>query len=306
MGTISISIVIPTFNRAKLIKRAIDSLLNQTKFPDEIIIVDDGSTDNTENVVSTYLSSYPFIKYLKLPENFGPQYARNVGIRKSGSNFILLLDSDNSLDKTYCEKASHHLIKNPSVEILTNFSKVINEVDQKENSFSWITKGNILKDILQVRTYVDSSSALIKKDKLIQIGKLDEKCPSFQEWDTHIRLASISHYDCIEEYLTIYYKHNENRISNSQVKEVEGRYYILKKHKDLWLEQTSKKVYLHQLFLTYCLALKYRNEFFSNKIAKEIRRLSPLFLFAQKCFRIGSHVKRRLFHNEHHIKQTVQ
>lgn len=91
-----ISVIIPTYNREKKIISSIISILNQTYTNYEIIIVDDGSTDNTEHVINA-LQNQPFynkIKYIKLPENKGCWNARNVGIQNSNGKYIIFNDSD--------------------------------------------------------------------------------------------------------------------------------------------------------------------------------------------------------------------
>jgi glycosyltransferase involved in cell wall biosynthesis len=93
MGSIAIpgiSVIIPTYNRAQLVTKAIESVLAQTYHDYEIIVVDDGSTDNTREVLEPYMNR---IKYL-YQENLGPSAARNAGIRASRGEWIAFLDSD--------------------------------------------------------------------------------------------------------------------------------------------------------------------------------------------------------------------
>ena len=90
MGSLSVSVVIPTYNRAKLIRRAIDSALRQLRPGDEIIVVDDGSTDNTAAVVTAF---GPPVQYFPTP-NGGAGRARNVGIDHATGNLVAFLDSD--------------------------------------------------------------------------------------------------------------------------------------------------------------------------------------------------------------------
>ncbi|MEE9553431.1 MAG: glycosyltransferase family A protein [candidate division Zixibacteria bacterium] len=90
MNRLLISIIIPTFNRANLIKRAIDCALKEIITGDEIIVVDDGSTDDTENIISSYKRK---IKYFKI-SNSGAGAARNFGISKSRNPLVAFLDSD--------------------------------------------------------------------------------------------------------------------------------------------------------------------------------------------------------------------
>ena len=95
---LNISVVIPTYNRKQLLKRAIDSVFNQTLFPKEIIVVDDGSTDGTKDWI---LDKYPDINYIQQNNN-GVSSARNVGIKAAKGLWISLLDSD---DEWLPEKA---------------------------------------------------------------------------------------------------------------------------------------------------------------------------------------------------------
>jgi len=87
----SVSVIIPTFNRAVLLPRALDSVLGQERAPDQIIVVDDGSTDNTFEVVKQYQSSG--VQYFH-QKNAGPGAARNLGIEHALGDFIAFLDSD--------------------------------------------------------------------------------------------------------------------------------------------------------------------------------------------------------------------
>lgn len=90
----TLTIVIPNYNKAKYISRTLDSILRQTHLPNEIIVVDDCSTDNSVEVINKYINKYSFIKLIKLTNNMGVQYARNEGIKKARSKFICCIDSD--------------------------------------------------------------------------------------------------------------------------------------------------------------------------------------------------------------------
>src|SRR5690242_12522755 len=90
---LSVSVIIPTFNRAALVTQAIDSALSQTHAPDEIVVVDDGSTDATPELLAQY---GPTIRVVR-QENRGRSAARNAGIQNSRGDLILFLDSDDVL-----------------------------------------------------------------------------------------------------------------------------------------------------------------------------------------------------------------
>lgn len=93
----TVSIIIPTFNRAHLLQKAIQSCLQQSQPVQEIIVIDDASTDETKGQMTQLMQDFPCIKYLILPQNKGAQYARIVGIQHAKSDLIAFLDSDDEL-----------------------------------------------------------------------------------------------------------------------------------------------------------------------------------------------------------------
>ena len=95
-----ISIIVPIFNAEKYINKCIDSLLNQTKKELEIILVNDGSTDNTENIIKNYKDKR--IKYYK-NKNQGIGKSRNFGITKATGKYIMFIDSDDYIEDNACE-----------------------------------------------------------------------------------------------------------------------------------------------------------------------------------------------------------
>ena len=117
------SIIVPTYNREKYIIKCIDSVLDQTYDNFEVIIIDDGSTDNTENLVKKYQDKR--IKYFK-NENHGIGYSRNFGINKAKGDYIFFLDSDDYLEENMLEEVLNN-IKNHDI-LIFNY-KEIYEVD---------------------------------------------------------------------------------------------------------------------------------------------------------------------------------
>ncbi len=127
------SIICATFNRASLIKNAIGSVISQSYSNWEMIIVDDGSIDNTESIVKEFLSDN--IKYIKLNRNYGVGYARNKGINESSGEWIIVLDSDNKLYDDSLLLISLILKKYPTIDF-HNFIVVDNNNNFLSNSIS--------------------------------------------------------------------------------------------------------------------------------------------------------------------------
>ena len=107
-----ISVIIPTYNRAKSIIDSINSVLKQTYHNLEIIIIDDGSTDNTESLISNLNDDR--IKYVKLNENKGANFARNEGIKIASGKYITFQDSDDLYHLDKIERQYKNLIKKKS------------------------------------------------------------------------------------------------------------------------------------------------------------------------------------------------
>lgn len=129
-----ISVVIPTYNYGHYIEQAIRSILNQTVLPKEIIVIDDGSTDNTETIISeNYLTGEPHrIIYVK-KSNGGAASARNLGIKKTKGEFILMLDADDQLAPHSIEIFTDQLKKTPWADMLVGGSLSVKTSGEKKH-----------------------------------------------------------------------------------------------------------------------------------------------------------------------------
>ena len=118
------SIIITTYNRAQLIKRALDSLISQTEQDWEAFIVDDGSTDDTYSQILPYLNRYPKIRYLKKLHS-GEAQSKNEGIYASTGKFISFLDSDDEYRQDHLELRKNILLENPTIQFFYGGMKVL-------------------------------------------------------------------------------------------------------------------------------------------------------------------------------------
>lgn len=228
----TISVIIPTYNRAKMIEYCIKSILEQTILPNEIIIVDDASSDDTESVIASLNNN--LIKFIKLDKNGGAQVARNIGITKANSKWIAFLDSDDMWENNKLELQMGELKKvNFDVYTLVHgdcycFDAALNK------KWVWempITENNCYKDLL-LRPSTLFPSLLVSKQALEEIGYLDEKVKSFQEWDTSIKLAKICNFIHIKAALFTYMLHDGETISKDNIKYIQGYLYVLNKFKN--------------------------------------------------------------------------
>src|ERR1700678_803249 len=122
----TISVIIPTYNRADLIGQALESALAQTHPADEIIVVDDGSTDDTERVVAQYAGQVRYMRQV----NAGPSAARNRGIQAASGDFIALLDSDDLWVKDRLERQLAALTLHPGLDFIFGLEAKFNSANQ--------------------------------------------------------------------------------------------------------------------------------------------------------------------------------
>ncbi|MCM8756456.1 MAG: glycosyltransferase family 2 protein, partial [Candidatus Omnitrophica bacterium] len=160
-----VSVVIPTYNRAYSLKRAIESVINQTYKNLEIIIIDDGSSDNTEEIVSDFKD--PRIQYIHHLQNRGISSARNTGIKNSKGDLIAFLDSDDEYFPQKIEK---------NVEVFLNCSARIGLV----SSNHWVIreegkKLGIVKFSPKRRLFPLPSTWVIRRKVIEKIGLFDER-----------------------------------------------------------------------------------------------------------------------------------
>ncbi len=181
-----ISAIVPVYNREHTIRRAVDSILSQTCTPEEIIVVDDCSTDGTAKVLESYGSS---IRTVRLPENSGPSAARNEGIRQSRSTWLAFVDSDDCWEKIKMEKQLSFLNKYPFYEILQSDEKWIrNDVRVNPCKHHQKPKGWIFNASLE-RCLISPSAVLLKKSLFARFGGFDENLPVCEDYDLWLKIS---------------------------------------------------------------------------------------------------------------------
>ena len=119
-----VSIITPVYNGEKYIEKCIESVLNQTYKNLEMIIVDDGSIDNSENIIKKYTKENSFIKYIKLKENRGISNARNVALKNATGRFVAFLDCDDIYYKDKIKKQVNFMIENNYFFTYTSYNLI--------------------------------------------------------------------------------------------------------------------------------------------------------------------------------------
>lgn len=224
-----ISVILPTFNRAYILPKAIESVLAQTYAHWELIIVDDGSTDTTHAAVMKF--SDPRIRYVKHPENKGLAASRNTGIRESCGTYIANLDSDDVWLPQKLEKELAVFKKTPPLVyvVYSEYERTLGdgrvahlpEVARERN-------GDLRSTLLAVNL-ISMQMALVKKELFEKVGYFDERIPALQDWEFWIRASQYTHFAFLPEILTRGVV-LEDSIANNQKKRLQGRELIFTIH----------------------------------------------------------------------------
>jgi glycosyltransferase involved in cell wall biosynthesis len=205
----SVSVIITTFNRRHTIERAIDSVLNQTHPADEIILIDDGSTDGTDQLIKI---NYPNIIYI-WQENQGISHARNTGISLSTFNWIALLDSDDEWLSSKLYQQIRALQDQPDYKIChTNElwirnGKRVNQMKKHEKS------GGLIFEKCLPLCIISPSSVMIQRSVFDEYGLFDQSLPVCEDYDLWLRLCAFLPVLYIEDPQIIKYGGHSDQLS---------------------------------------------------------------------------------------------
>lgn len=278
----NVSVIIPAYNREKTIERAVMSVLKQTMLPMEIIVVDDCSTDSTVSIVQKMRKKNNLIKLIRLRKNQGAQVARNCGIKVARGDWIAFLDSDDEWLENKLEIQQKVAEENPGYDVFYgDYYIKKNDKIRYRNCRMNGKDGNYFQSVL-FGSLVLFQGMLVRKKALEDIGLLDRNVPSYQEWDTNIRLSEKYKYFYINKPLFVYNLHDGEAISKDCKKKVSGFQYVFIKNRELFLDNNimdkSILFYYKGMYLRYreCASWKAIYYFCLNELFGLILKVKPL------------------------------
>lgn len=227
--TSTVSVVLPTFNRANTLGKAIQSVLSQTYENLELIVVDDGSTDNTEEVVKGFADSR--LRYVCHGENRGAGAARNTGIKIARGEYIACQDDDSEWLPEKLEKQIKAFEKAlPNVGVVYSGAYAIDGEMRTYLPHPHLTQkeGYLHKQFLK-GMFIVQPSVVIRKECFKAVGMYDEKLPSREDWDMWIRLSKYYDFKFIDEPLVnTYYSPETSHFD--KISAARGLVFLLEKH----------------------------------------------------------------------------
>lgn len=306
MQEIPTSIIIPTYNGSKRLPRLIDSLVAQTVMPDEVIIVIDGSSDNTEEYLKSL--TVPFQLRIITQENKGRATARNTGVKNSLGSLLIFVDDDIAVESDFIEQhIKMHIDYPDSICGGKTSQEIVNEENYDFYCFrayqedSWVK--NYPRDtIVESDSMLSTQQLSVKKDIFFKIGFFDEKLTDSEDFDLGVRAKKLGipsyysphikvlHRDTANlrqyikrqveykiarkklavlhpEYVDVYTEHFP-QISENKIKLVFRKFFHLNR---LW--ESFIKSFLFKLFLSKSMRYTIYDYIISSTVYYEVKRL---------------------------------
>jgi len=231
-----VSAVIPTHNRAGILPDALDSVWQQTYRPIEMIVIDDGSEDDTQAVVQQWAEKCKddaaFTVHYSYQENKGANAARNKGIAAATGEYVAFLDSD---DRWMPDKLAKQVAVFQKESALGDVYCGLYHIDLKSNTrlddaqvnypSGWLLRSLLIHDVT-----TPTSCHVVKKDCFERVGFFDETLPARQDWDMWIRVASKYKIGYVPEVLVEQREHAGSRVRSNPMNEIQAARQIFQKY----------------------------------------------------------------------------
>ena len=237
----TVSVVIPTYNNAQYIKEALDSVFAQSLAPCQVIVIDDGSTDNTQEVVAKYGIK---IIYHRI-KNSGQAYARNIGIELVKGKYTAFLDADDIWLPKKLEKQIALIEKNPNCPmVFCNFSVFIEDSSSLDvtadwlSTKKWMATGNIFTNLV-MENFILPSATIVRTRYLREVGGFDPELSPREDRDLCLRLAASYPIEGDKTVLVRKRKHRSNSGDNIE-KGCQMLYYTMEKMLRLNIPKNDK------------------------------------------------------------------
>lgn len=230
-----VSVIIPTYNRAHSLMESVESVLHQTYTNIEVLIVDDASADNTQEVIKAIKDER--LKYVKLSQNSGASGARNAGVEYAQSRIIAFEDSDDLWKEDKLEKQMSYWKEHPE------FSMIYCQYNMNTKDGVFVTPnsdwdGDLEGDIfpwLLLRNTVGAPTMLMYKECFLEVGGFDTTMRSLEDWEFAIRYAEKYRIGYVEEPLVDAF-FSEGGVSSGVAAYYESRCKMIARYKEQMLK----------------------------------------------------------------------
>ncbi len=206
-----VSVVIPAFNAAAFIGEAIESALTQTRAPDEIIVVDDGSTDGTAGVVASFGARVSYVRQ----ENARQAAARNRGVRRSAGEFLAFLDADDVWRPEKLARQFAEINRSTAIGAVTCSMQTLTNAGVLGTTLVAGVRGRCFREILLGQVSIGAGSTwLVRRTVFEAVGGFGEALSPCEDTDFAWRAGTLSELESVSEPLVLYRLHGGNTHSN--------------------------------------------------------------------------------------------
>ena len=246
----SVSAIIPTYNCAHLLPQAIESAIHQSHRLQEIIVVDDGSTDNTEECVRPFLSQIRYVKQ----ENRGLAGARNRGIRESTAEFVAFLDADDVWLFEKTEKQLSAFRSSPDAALTFTDARVLSPSGKTMPTFmnGKDAREGYVFDVLLRSSFILPSTAMIRRSCLEDVGLFDEGLLCVEDLDLWLRISRKYPVKMVAEPLAVW-RRQEDGLTAKVTNMANGAIQVYRKWlpKSCDLNREETRIIKHQIAKCY-------------------------------------------------------
>ena len=247
-----VSVIMPVYNRQHLVAASADSVLRQTYTNVELIMINDGSTDGTAQVLNDYAARYPGRVQVVHQQNTGQVVARNNGIAVAKGRFIAFLDSDDTWSQDKLEKQMPLFVDGvglvyAGIYEVASDGRILREVRPSSDM-----RGDIYHRLL-VQNAMTGGSVVVIREALERVGLFDPELRAAENWDLWIRIAKEFHVDFFADPLVCYLKHEGNMSADSKFMSQASEQVYAKHLSDVDSDPKLKKARAHAYaYLHYC------------------------------------------------------
>lgn len=213
-----VSVIVPTCNRREMLVRALRSVSRQTQRCEEIVVIDDASTDGSREYIEACfnLGASPVIRWFHLPSNQGPAAARNFGIRQSRCELVAFLDSDDHWEPQKLQHQAEAMECFPQYLISHTREKWLRRGQHRKQKSRQIPRhGEIFSHCLEL-CVVGMSTVMVRREIFASIGLFDEGMRCCEDYDFWLRVSSRYPFLLVDEELTIKEGGREDQLSHQQ------------------------------------------------------------------------------------------
>lgn len=223
----TLSVIIPCYNQAYYLKEALESVHRQTRRPEEIIVVDDGSAENLQAVTS----EYPLVRYVR-QENQGPAVARNRGIEESQGDYLVFLDADDRLTPAALEVGLRTLQAHPECALAYGKCRHIDSGGLVTDSPpGWPPQKDSYLGMLRVNYIETPAAAIFRRTAISDVGGFEAMAVPSEDYHLYLRLARLRSFCRHEETVVEYRRHGDN-LSGNPGRMLKKTLYVLEGHRE--------------------------------------------------------------------------